>query len=410
MKTLINRELAVIFAVMALATMAMAVLNPILPLFLTSNKITPDVIGLMLAVVNVGMVFGEPSGGWLADKVGLKTPMLIGTFLCAPVVLCFVFTHSIAPFFMIFIFWGIFRSAVFGPARGFIGKTSALSNKAMIMSIYMTTITLSRSLGSLFSGYIADSRFGYKGDFYLAAALSVVAGIILISGFKNMPLWKPLPNEGGKYITEKPARVKMTAIFRPIIFQCIVAMTFFIAIGVNSFLPLVATEIVKVDASKVGLLYTVGGLVSAALFIPMGWLADRRDKKWLMIFGLLFSAANLAGIAYAKQYWLLVLLQVVGNVGFAMFTPAAISMLSNNAPGHGQGTAFGIYGASEDIGIILGSGVGGFVWTAGGPMALYLMGAGFVMLGAILCLGLVRDSAKNKGSISPPQDPAPASR
>ena len=107
MNRLISRELVIVFAVMGLATMAMAVLNPILPLFLTSLKITPAIIGLMLAVVNLGMVFGEPSGGWLADKVGLKSPLLIGTFLCAPVVLCFIFARSLVPLFLVFVFWGI---------------------------------------------------------------------------------------------------------------------------------------------------------------------------------------------------------------------------------------------------------------------------------------------------------------
>ncbi len=248
MNKLISRELVIVFAVMGLATMAMAVLNPILPLFLTSLRITPDIIGLMLAVVNIGMVFGEPSGGWLADKVGLKSPLLIGTFLCAPVVLCFVFARSVAPLFLVFVFWGIVRAAIFGPSRGFIGKTSMISNKATIMAIYMTCITLSRSFGSLVSGYIADSRLGYNGDFFFSLALSVLAGIVILAGFKNMPLFKPLPNEGSRFITSKPAK-KTKAILKPILFQCIVAMLFFTAIGINSFLPLVATEYAKVDAS-----------------------------------------------------------------------------------------------------------------------------------------------------------------
>jgi predicted MFS family arabinose efflux permease len=51
----------------------------------------------------------------------------------------------------------------------------------------------------------------------------------------------------------------------------------------------------------------------------------------------------------------------------------------------------GIYGAFEDIGIIIGSGVGGFVWTAGGPQALYLMGGFAGLLGMLICLGFVKD-------------------
>ena len=111
MKKFISGDLVVLFVVMGLATMAMAVLGPIMPLFLRSIGVVPALIGLMLAASMVGMVFGETSGGWLADKIGLKVPMLAGTFLCAPVVFCFVFARGIPALFLVFLFWGIIRAA-----------------------------------------------------------------------------------------------------------------------------------------------------------------------------------------------------------------------------------------------------------------------------------------------------------
>ncbi len=391
MKKTFTGELIAIFIIMGLATMAMAVLNPVMPLYLKDKGIVPSVIGLLLSVGMVGMVFGESSGGWLADKTGLKLPMSIGTFLCAPLVLCFVFVSGVPSLFLVFIFWGLIRAAVFGPARGYIGNAAGLSNKATIIAVYMTCITISRSLGSFVSGYIADSRWGYDGDFYLSVMLSVVAGILVLVGLRKMPLWKLSENTVSQLNRSRPDLIKKPVVYRPVVIQSIIAMLFFLAIGVNSFLPLLATEVVGVDATRVGILYTIGGMVSVVLFIPLGRLADRKNKKTLIILGTLFSALNLAGLAFAKEYWMLIGLQVVGNIGFAMFTPAAVALLSNNVPAHWQGTAMGVYGAAEDIGIIIGSGVGGFVWTAGGPTALYLMGCGAAVVGALVCLGFVKD-------------------
>jgi predicted MFS family arabinose efflux permease len=59
----------------------------------------------------------------------------------------------------------------------------------------------------------------------------------------------------------------------------------------------------------------------------------------------------------------------------------------------------GIYGAAEDIGIILGSGAGGFVWNTGGPTAVYLMGAAASLAGAIICLGFIKRKDLKKGVI-----------
>jgi MFS transporter, PPP family, 3-phenylpropionic acid transporter len=403
MKKTFNGELITIIIIMGLATMAMAVLNPILPLYLKANSIVPSVIGLMLSAGMIGMVFGESSGGWLADKVGLKTPMSIGTFLCAPLVLCFVFVTGAPTLFLVFIFWGLIRAAIFGPARGYIGNKAGNENKATIIAIYMTCITISRSLGSLISGFVADSRWAYEGDFYLSAGLSVLAGILVFIGLKKMPLWKTAKHKGTQTAGSPIPLIKAPVKYRPVVFQSIIAMLFFLAIGVNSFLPLLVTDVVKETASKLGILYTIGGLVSTVLFIPMGRLADSKNKKTLIIIGMLLSALNMAGLAFAREYWMLIGLQIVGNIGFAMFTPAAVALLSNNVPGYWQGTAMGVYGAAEDVGIIIGSGVGGFIWTAGGPTALYLMGCAAGVVGAFVCLGFVKDlTVKSKSELKQP--------
>jgi len=395
MKRLINSELGTIFVIMGLASLAMAVLNPIMPLYLTSLDVVPSLIGLMLAVSMVGMVFGESSGGWLADKIGLKIPMGVGTFFCVPLVLCFVFTRGTPALFLTFLFWGIVRAGIFGPARGFIGNTATLSNKATIIAVYMTSLTLSRSLGSLVSGFMADN-LGYHADFYLSAGLSVLAGALLIIRLRKIPMWKTAPKTAPESLAgvNQPARPAVN--YRLVALQSTLATLMFMGIGVNSFLPLLGTEIVGVDATQVGILYTVGGLVSAALFIPLGRLADRRNKKVIIILGMLFTACGLAGLAFVREYALLMVMVIISNIGFTLFTPAAVAMLSNNLPVYWQGTAMGIYGAAEDIGIIIGTGAGGFVWTAGGPTALYLMGSIAVAAGAVICLAFVKDLAAKK--------------
>ncbi len=390
MKKLVNGELALIIIIMSLAAMAMAILYPIIPLYLTSVNIVPSMIGLMLAAGMVGMVFGESTGGWLADKIGLKIPMSVGTFLCAPLVLCFVFARSIPAFFLIFPFWGIVRAAIFGPARGYVGNAATMTNKATVIAIYMTSMMVSRSLGSLISGIVAD-HWGYYWDFYLSASVSVLAGILVFAGLRKIPLWKRVARTPVASASFPSAPARLTIDYRPVIVLSIIAMLFFLSIGVNSFVSLLATQVVGLDATQVGIIYTVGGLVGTVLFIPLGRLADRKDKKALILTGLLLSAAGLAGLAFARQYGLLILMMIIVNTGFAMFNPAAIALLSNNVPEYWQSTAMGIYGAAEDTGIIIGSGAGGFIWTAVGPPAVFMMASAAGVLGALICLVFIRE-------------------
>jgi MFS family permease len=389
MKRLVNRELLVMMAIIGLSVMAMAVLQPVLPLYLTSIGVNPTTLGLMLSVAMVGMVLGESTGGWIADKAGLKIPLAVGTFLCAPVVFAFSLTRNTSAIFLIFLSWGIFRAAIFGPTRGYIGINVPFANKATFMGIYAATLAVARSLGTLVSGFIADN-LGYDWNFFVSAGISVIAGLLLFGGLRKIPLVKLRPPLQSSPPSELPPP-KATYGYRPFIIQCVVAALAFLGSGVVSFLPLLATEVLHVRATQVGILFTIGNLSTAVLLIPLGRLADRRGKRVLMIIGLVVAAIGLAGYASANNFAWLTGYIIINSIGQAMFSPAAVALLSDTVPFQWQNTAMGVYGACEDAGVIAGSALGGVAWTELGPPAPFILGAIAFGLGALICFSLIRE-------------------
>jgi len=159
MKRTADGELVAVIAILGLGSLAMAIPSPILPLYLTSIGITPTILGLILSVSMVGMIIGEPSLGWVADKVGLKIPLSIGTYFCGLAVLCYVFTENIVAIFLISFLWGITRSAIFGPGRGYIGVKAPPLKRATFMAIISVVMAGSRTFGALPGGFIADTGF-----------------------------------------------------------------------------------------------------------------------------------------------------------------------------------------------------------------------------------------------------------
>ncbi|HEX9976590.1 MAG TPA: MFS transporter [Dehalococcoidales bacterium] len=389
MKRLIRSELVMVMAIMGLSVMAMAVLQPVLPLYLTSININPTTLGLMFSVAMVGMVLGESTGGWIADKAGLKIPLAVGTFLCAPVVFAFTLTRNTSAIFLIFLFWGIFRAAIFGPARGYIGTTVPFANKATFMAIYAATLSVARSLGALMSGFIADN-LGYDWNFFISTGISVIAGLLVVVGLRKIPLVRGRPALPPSPTGQSPSP-KLSNSYRPFIVQSMVAALVFLGMGVTSFLPLLATQVAGVQATEVGILFTIGGLFTAALLIPLGQLADRKGKRVLMIIGLVVSAIGYAGYASAHNFAWLIGSIVISSFGQAMFSPAAVALLSDTVPIHWQNTAMGVYGACEDIGAIAGSALGGVVWTAWEPPATFVMGAISLGVGAVICFSLIKE-------------------
>jgi MFS family permease len=391
MNRVINRELVSVIAIVSLAVMAMSVLQPVLPLYLTSIGVNPTVLGLMFSVGMVGMVFGESSAGWLADKIGVKIPLGIGTIACIPLVLCFVFTRNVPFIFAIFLVWGVVRAAVFGPGRGYIGVTVPFSRKATFMAVYAASMSVSGSIGSLLGGFVGD-RLGYDWNFYFAAGIGLLGGALVIFALRKIPSGKPaLP------LPATPSEIKTTikAPYRSRAFlsQCVIATLCWASLGVISpFLPLLAVDVTRATTTDVGILFTASALVRAALLIPIGRLSDRTNKKGMMIAGLLVTAAGMAGIALAKNYPGLIAAVIIESVGSAIFGPAAVALLSETVPSNWQNTAMGIYGGCEDIGVVAGSALGGLVWSSLGPTSAFLLvGTATPIIGAIVTFTLLRN-------------------
>jgi MFS family permease len=298
------------------------------------------------------------------------------------------------PLFLIFFLWGIVRAAVFGPARGYIGARVPVSSKASLMAVYATFLATSRGLGALTGGFVAD-RLSYAWDFYLAAMVAVLGGLLLVATFRTAPMFSPI--RATSILSLDMGFVRGSAFRRPFAFQCAVAALYFWGSSTMSFLPLLATQVVGLKTAEVGILFMTSALVNAALLIPMGRLADRLGRKRLMITGLFVFGVGIAGLAFSRSYLYLFLSVGIQSLGGAMFAPAAVALVSDTIPPHLQGSAMGIYGAFEDVGVIAGAALSGLVWTAMGPAAVFLTGAVTSGLGALLTTALVSEPQVNSG-------------
>jgi MFS family permease len=91
----------------------------------------------------------------------------------------------------------------------------------------------------------------------------------------------------------------------------------------------------------------------SALGVPLGWLADRRARRGLIVAGVAAWSLMTAACALARGYAGLFLARVGVGVGEATLSPAAYSMLGDYFPREKLGRAMAVY----SIGVPLGSGI-----------------------------------------------------
>jgi MFS family permease len=137
---------------------------------------------------------------------------------------------------------------------------------------------------------------------------------------------------------------------------------FVIWLGFGGLLPVLPIYFKEqgLDLATLGLViaaWPAARLISEPAF---GWLADRTPRVPLMVIGLV--AAGVFGAL--PLVWTgpipFILLRAGAGLGAAIYDPAARGLLSDATPPDRRGEAFGLYGAAQMGGLLLGPSIGAF--------------------------------------------------
>jgi MFS family permease len=152
---------------------------------------------------------------------------------------------------------------------------------------------------------------------------------------------------------------------------------------------------------QLGLLFGPAFAVFYALLgLPIARLADRGDRRKLIVAGVFLWGLSTVASGFAGSFWLLVMLRVGLAVGEAALTPSAYSMIGDLFPPERRATAASVYSAAGMAGAsgayVLGAMVVQGVEAAGAaghalPLAswqlvLLIVGAPSLIIGALFAL------------------------
>ena len=89
----------------------------------------------------------------------------------------------------------------------------------------------------------------------------------------------------------------------------------------------------------------------ASLGIPIGWLADRGNRKNIVAVGIALWSLMTAACGLANNFWHLFLARIGVGVGEATLSPCAISLISDSYPHEKRGLPINVYAAGVHGGI-----------------------------------------------------------
>ncbi len=140
-------------------------------------------------------------------------------------------------------------------------------------------------------------------------------------------------------------------------------------------LPLLATRLLPLSTTEVGLLISLNVLVSTLLQAPCGRLADRVNKAYLIAIGGLGSVITLAFFPFAQEFWHLLVLNICVGGMYGLAFPSHTALAMEHGHQYGMGTVMSLLMMAHGFGMLIGptlfgtiasqAGLGSAFWSGG---------------------------------------------
>jgi predicted MFS family arabinose efflux permease len=177
----------------------------------------------------------------------------------------------------------------------------------------------------------------------------------------------------------------------------VVGAIFTLARFSEAFLVLRAQQLGLADAYT-PLVLVVMNVAYAASAYPVGRLADRLDRRSLLLTGLVLLVVSDLVLAAASGIALIAFGVVLWGLHMGMTQGLLATMVADAAPADWRGTAFGFFNLASGIAILVASVVAGALWDTLGAATTFYAGAAFALLAlGVLALGRGHPSARPIG-------------
>ncbi len=384
------------FRVAALAHFAVDLLNSQRPVLLAVLSVplglTNAMIGLISMLYTFGASLSQPLFGWLSDRIGTRWIGAGGVLWMAGLFSLAMITPGAGS--LVFLIMAALGSAAFHPAGAVeaaeAGRLHFAGQETTAASIFFLFGQAGYSIGPALGGPLID-RWGPPG---LLVLVPFMLPIGLFTGRRFTPTHAVKPAQAGSALRAAAG----WGIFLPLAIQA--ALRSWAQTNVITFLPKYYSDL-GYSPSAYGVLAALFMAGSATGGVAGGWLADRIDKRQIMLWTMVLGAAPLALIpALGATAWAYLLAPLAGALTGASHSISVV-LAQRALPGRvgaASGLVLGFTFATGSVGTLL-SGVQADL--AGFDAVFWTTAA--ISLGGGLAALFVREAAL---PVSPPALPS----
>ena len=355
--------------------LGVGIILPLLPIYAENLGATGVWLGIIFAGFSISRTIIMPVAGRLSDRRGRKLILGIGLFAFALTSLGYIWANDTASLFLIRFLQGIASGMILPIAQAYIGDIAPEGEEGKWMGYFNATFFTGFGFGPLMGGIVTE-HLGMNAAFYAMGGLNLLA-------FLGVALFLP------EISTRKKATAANSS-YKDIAASSVMRGLFSFRLGFAlargafvTFLPILAGINLGLGPSLIGILLTVNILGMALLQIPAGIIADRFNRRALIVLGCAIHLVALALIPAAGNFWQLFVLCVLLGIGGAIAMPAASVLVISQGRRFGMGVTMAAFSVAMSAGLAIGPILAGVMADFLSISTVFYFAAAVVLVGAV---------------------------
>lgn len=337
------------FSIFAAVT-GVGIVVPLLPVYAHDLGASGLYIGMVFGAFSLSRTFFLPYFGRQSDRIGRKPFIVTGLFSYAVVSVAFMIFGGVEALIVIRFLQGITSAMIMPVVQAYVGDITPKGREGWIMGLFNMSLFIGLSAGPLIGGVVKD-RFSLQGAF-----LSM--GVLSLFGFGlSLALLPPTREESVVRKGRPPAQWSIILTDRILAGLFFFRLAYTACIGIIwGFLPVLADMEFSASASAIGVLVMLGISVSGVMHVPMGWLADRFNRKVMVILGGLVAAVAVHAFNFTTGFQGMLWASVVFGIGGGISMPALMAAaVLRGSSSDAMGSVMALLTVAHSLGMLLGS-------------------------------------------------------
>ena len=368
-----------LFLAILAAVTGVGIVVPLLPVYAHEHGAGGFYIAAIFGAFSFSRTILLPYFGRLSDKKGRKNIITAGLFIYAMVSAAFLFADTINALIIIRFLQGIGSAMIMPVAQAYVGDITPKGKEGWVMGLFNMSVFFGLSIGPLIGGAINDA-FSINGAFICMGSLAL-AGFFL-----SLLLLPPVNSEKITRCCKQPVEWKLIIKDRDIIGLSFFRFSYTTCIGIIwGFLPIFADFKFSLSSSLIGILVMTGVMISGLLQIPMGYLADRLNKKIMVVSGGIITIYGLLSFSWANGFGELFIANALFGLGGGISMPALMAMIViKGERADAMGSVMGLITMAHSAGMLAGAFLAGLMMDYFKLSSSFTLGAGVMLAGILL--------------------------